>query len=90
MLQAEVASRFSICQVGVCLFTPAPDDPAALVCDAYNIDTFDARRDLTASPGALAFLAANGFNFNEWYSRHLAASRIGLCRVSSLASPANR
>jgi hypothetical protein len=66
MLQAEVASRFSICQVGVCLFAPAPGDPTTLVCDAYNIDTFDARRDITASPDALAFLASNGFNFNEW------------------------
>ena len=64
--QAKVASRFSICQLGICLFFQTPGNPDTLECDAYNIDTFDARRDLSASPGALSFLAANGFDFNEW------------------------
>jgi len=64
--QAKVASRFSICQVGICLFFQSPGKSDKLECDAYNIDTFDSRRDLAASPGALSFLAANGFDFNEW------------------------
>jgi len=72
---AEVARRFSICQLGVALFHRAEGGgggggsrsrPGALEASAFNVSVYDASQDITASPSALRFLVDNGFDLKQW------------------------
>ena len=63
----QVASKYSIIQVGVSIFSPSSEDASVLETSSYAFYVFpEWGSDVVMSPSSISFLKKNNMDFNLW------------------------